>query len=462
MVLEIESLDAVAVVAAFRAGTFSPAAYAEAVSDRALQMQHLNTLQFFDQDYVVKTANGAFEANPEGALAGLPIVVKDNINSAAFPTSGGTHALLSNRVCADAAAVRQLRTAGGFVGAKAGMHELAFGVTSNNAVSGAIRNPHDPSLIPGGSSGGTAAAIAAGIFPAGLGTDTGGSCRIPAALCGVTGFRPSTARYQAGGIVPVSKARDTVGPLARSMRDIVLFDGVLAGGPVQIDPIGLSGVTLGVPRAAFFDDLDPTVAVAVEAQLNALSVAGARLVEVNFDTLWPHSEAASFSIVFYEIMRELPEYLARYAPEVSFDALIAEIGSPDVAEALAGQLGDGAISDKVYRLAMDYHRPAMQQIYARVFSDHGLDAIVFPTTPLPARPIGADETVVLNGRRVPTFPTYIRNTDLASMIGAPGISLPCPVGAGLPVGIEFDALPGQDRLLLAIASAAEKVMAPQL
>ncbi|MEP3024549.1 MAG: amidase family protein, partial [Ascidiaceihabitans sp.] len=105
------------------------------------------------------------------------------------------------------------------------------------------------------------------------------------------------------------------------------------------------------------------------------------------------------------------------------------------------------------------HRPAMRKIYAQVFSDHGLDAIVFPTTPLTARPIGQDETVELNGAQVPTFPTYIRNTDLGSNVGAPGISLPCPVTSGLPVGIEFDALPGQDRALLALALAAEKAMA---
>ncbi|MDA0273422.1 MAG: amidase family protein, partial [Proteobacteria bacterium] len=108
--------------------------------------------------------------------------------------------------------------------------------------------------------------------------------------------------------------------------------------------------------------------------------------------------------------------------------------------------------------AMDVHRPAMRHIYGKVFEENRLDAIVFPTTPLPARPIGGDETVMLNGEQVPTFPTYIRNTDLGSNIGAPGISLPCPTNSTLPVGIEFDALPGKDRVLLALARAAEAVI----
>jgi mandelamide amidase len=163
--------------------------------------------------------------------------------------------------------------------------------------------------------------------------------------------------------------------------------------------------------------------------------------------------------VFYEVMRDLPAYLAEHAPDISFDALVAGIGSPDVAGAIASQMGAEAMPQAAYDAAMTVHRPAMRQIYGKVFEDNGLDAIVFPTTPLPARPIGQDETVELNGTQVPTFPTYIRNTDLGSNIGAPGISLPCPVTSGLPVGIEFDAQPGQDRALLGLALAVEKAMA---
>jgi len=459
MTLDLERLDAVATVAALKEGSVSPAAYAEALAERAAKHADLNALQSFDAGQVVQAAAAAFEAHPEAALAGLPIVAKDNINTTAYPTSGGTKALLRHTPATDAGVVQRITKAGGFIGAKAGMHELAFGITSNNAVTGAVHNPADPGLIAGGSSGGTAAAVAAGIFPAGLGTDTGGSCRIPAALCGVIGFRPTTGRYNSDGVVPISHTRDTVGTLARSTRDIALFDGVLSGDDAALAELAMTDVTLGVPRNMFYDNLDPVVAAAVEAQLSVLSAAGAKLVDVDFDGIWPHNEAFSFPVVFYEVMRDLPAYLAEHAPEVSFETLIKGIGSPDVAGAIGSQLGDEAMPEAAYRAAMDVHRPAMRQIYGKVFEDNGLDAIVFPTTPLPARPIGEDETVTLNGDQCPTFPTYIRNTDLGSNIGAPGISLPCPVSSGLPVGIEFDGLPGKDRALLALAQAAEKSMA---
>ena len=218
-------------------------------------------------------------------------------------------------------------------------------------------------------------------------------------------------------------------------------------------------VTLGVPRQMFFHNLDPVVAEAIETQLTVLSAAGAKLIDVSFEPIWRHNEAFSFPVVFYEVMRDLPAYLAEYAPDISFETLVAGIGSPDVAGAIGSQLGDEAMPEAAYRAAMDEHRPAMRQIYGQVFEENGLDAIIFPTTPLPARPIGQDETVTLNGELVPTFPTYIRNTDLGSNVGAPGISLPCPVSSDLPVGIEFDALPGKDRSLLAIARAKVKIMA---
>lgn len=456
---DLSELDAVAVVNAFKSGSLAPAAYAEALAERAAQHSHLNALQIFDADIMTRRATTAFDAVPDGVLAGLPIVAKDNINTRSHPTTGGTAALKDHTTATDAGVVSRITAAGGFVGAKANMHELAFGITSNNAVTGPVRNPADPSMIPGGSSGGTAAAVAAGLFPVGLGTDTGGSCRIPAALCGVVGFRPTTGRYAGDGIIPISQTRDTAGPIARSVRDIVLMDGVLEGNGAVVTALDLSQVTLGVPRQMFFNGLEPQVATAIEAQLAVLAKTGARLVDVSLEPLWPHNEAFGFPVVLYEVMRDLPAYLAQHAPDISFETLVAGIGSRDVAGVIASQMGADAMPQAAYEAAIKTHRPAMRQIYGKVFEDNHLNAIVFPTTPLTARPIGQDETVELNGAQVPTFPTYIRNTDLGSNIGAPGISLPCPVTSGLPVGIEFDALPGQDRALLALALAAEKAMA---
>ncbi|MFT7593374.1 MAG: Asp-tRNA(Asn)/Glu-tRNA(Gln) amidotransferase A subunit family amidase [Paracoccaceae bacterium] len=459
MTRDLQKLDAVGAIAAIKSGRVTAAGYAEALSDRAAAHADLNALQSFDADYLVRAAAQAFQDHPDAAMAGLPVVAKDNINTTTYPTSGGTTALLGHTPATDAGVVTTITAAGGFIGAKSAMHELAFGITSNNAVTGAVINPADPAMIPGGSSGGTAAAVAAGIFPAGLGTDTGGSCRIPAALCGIIGFRPTTGRYDGNGIVPISHTRDTAGPMARTVRDIALFDAVLAGDTSPLAEVDLHGVTLGVPRQMFFENLDPVVERAVETQLDVLAKAGATLVEISLEPIWPHNEAFGFPVVFYEVMRDLPAYLARHAPGVSFDALIKGIASPDVAGAFGSQLGDDAMPEAAYRAAMDEHRPIMRQIYRQAFEAHGLDAIVFPTTPLPARPIGDDETVLLNGAQLPTFPTYIRNTDLGSNIGAPGITLPCPGASDLPVGIEFDALPGHDRALLGLAKAAEQAMA---
>lgn len=452
-------LGAIEVVEAFRSGALSPADYARGVAERAAEHDGLNALMAFDGDALPEMARGAFEANPDGALAGLPLVLKDNINTRDHATTGGTGALQGHRTRGDAGVAKGLRDAGGVIAAKANMHELAFGITSNNAVTGAVRNPSDPALIAGGSSGGTAAAVAAGIVPAGLGTDTGGSCRIPAALCGAVGFRPTTGRYAADGIIPISHTRDTAGPITRSVADAALLDGVLSGEGARLEDRDMSTVTLGVPRGMFFENLDPAVEAAVEAQLDALARAGAKLVEISLEPVWPHNEAFGFPVVFYEVMRDLPAYLAEHAPEVTFDALVAGIGSPDVMGAIGSQLGPDAMPEAAYRAAMDEHRPAMRRIYGAAFEEHGLDALVFPTTPLPARPIGGDETVELNGAQVPTFPTYIRNTDLGSNLGAPGISLPCPVTSGPPVGIEFDGLAGGDRALLSLARAAETTMA---
>lgn len=451
---DLSKLDAVATVAAFKSGTISPAEYAEALAARVATHAHLNALKAFQAERLVRQVSAAYQTAPDALLAGLPVVAKDNINTTSFPTSGGTKALLSHTPAKEAGVVRRIMAAGGVIGGKAGMHELAFGITSNNAVTGPVRNPVNPTMIPGGSSGGTA-----GIFPVGLGTDTGGSCRIPAALCGVVGFRPATGRYDNDGIIPISHTRDTAGPIARSVRDIILLDDILSGQtttPVEVDT---SQVTLGVPRQVFFDNLDPIVAAAVEGQLRVLTKAGARLVEVDLSDIWPHNAAFGFPVVLHEVMQDLPAYLAEHAPEISFKALVEGIGSPDVAGVIGSQLGSDAVPEDAYIAAINTHRPMMRQIYGRVFEEYRLDAIAFPTTPLPARPIGEDEAVLLNGARVPTFATYIRNTELGSNIGAPGVSLPCPVTSGLPVGIEFDGLPGLDRTLLGLAFAVENELA---
>jgi len=452
---------AVALLRQFEAGSLSAVDYAGEVVKRIDENAALNAVGCFDAEIFVKQARMADDKRAKGEagnLCGLPLIIKDNINTTLYPTTGGTGALQGHTPQSNAGVIDNLVNADAIVGAKAGMHELAFGITSNNAVTGAIRNPYDPTKIPGGSSGGTAAAIAAGIFPAGLGTDTGGSVRIPAALCGIVGFRPTTGRYSGEGIVPISHTRDTAGAMARCVDDVMLLDSVLRGQHQHIQTPNLNNVRLGVPRAVFFDNLETEVETAVADNLRILESAGATLVDVGFDRIWPHNEAFGFPVVFYEVMRDLPDYLAKYAPDVTFDTLFENIGSPDVTGAIGSQRGDEAMPESAYRAAIDVHRPAMRVIYEDVFRANNLDAIAFPTTPLRASDIGQDETVELNGEQVPTFLTYIRNTDLASNLGVPGISIPCRNVTGLPVGIEFDGLAGKDAELLGLAKAAETVL----
>ncbi len=457
-----EGIGAAELVRRLDERTMSATEFAVEVIKQEEKYSELNAISSFDPDLLMVNAQRADKARQDGtagSLCGVPLVVKDNINTVAFPTTGGTGALQGHTPETNAGVITAIEAQGAIVAAKSGMHELAFGVTSNNAVTGAIRNPHDTSKIPGGSSGGSAAAIAAGIFPSGLGTDTGASVRQPAALCGIVGFRPTTGRYAGDGIVPISHTRDTVGPLGKRVEDISLLDDVLSGELKNVQKADIKQVVLGISEDVLFENLEPEVEAAVQAQLKALEAAGAKLVDVNISDVWSHNEAFSFPVVFYEVMRGLPAYLKEHAPQISFANFVEQIGSPDVAGAIQSQLGDDAMPEEAYRAAMDIHRPAMRSIYADAFKTHGLTAMAFPTTPLRATDIGQDETVELNGEQVPTFPTFIRNTDLGSNLGVPGISLPCQNVSGLPVGIEFDGFLGGDKSLIELALAVEDVLA---
>ena len=194
--------------------------------------------------------------------------------------------------------------------------------------------------------------------------------------------------------------------------------------------------------------------------INILATEGVTFVEEDFPDIWELNDNTGFPIALFEVMRELPTYLDKSGYGVSFKDLLAGIGSPDVKGILSSQEGDEAMPEAAYQAAIQKHRPKMQQIYTDYFKDNQLDAAIFPTTPLTARPIGQDETVELNGSQEPTFQIFIRNTDLGSNIGAPGISLPMGLTNGLPAGIELEGLPGNDDQLLSIASAFETLLTP--
>jgi len=343
---------------------------------------------------------------------------------------------------------------------KTNMHELALGITTNNPLTGACLNPWNLKMIPGGSSGGSAVVVAARMVPAALGTDTGASVRLPAALCGVVGFRPSLGRYSNAGVIPVSHTRDTVGPITRSVKDAALMDSVLAGCAIGLQPLPLRGLRIGIARMQFFNNADPQVLSVAEIVLQSLSQHGVAFIEADIPDFERLNAAIGNQIVLYEFMRGMPTYLTESGYALSLNDLILQIESPDVHAILKSQVGVEAVTSTAYLNAMQ-NRKRLQSAYVDYFLKHRLDAIIFPTSVLPARPIGEDETIELNGRQAPTFKTFIRNTSPGSNAALPGISIPVGLTrSGLPVGMELDAPFGCDRRLLSIAASIEAALAP--
>jgi Asp-tRNA(Asn)/Glu-tRNA(Gln) amidotransferase A subunit family amidase len=444
----------------FRSGTRKVADYVEEIIENAQSNADLGVVISLDEENLKSSARVAdqnIEAGKAEQLEGLPLIIKDNIDTSMLITTGGTGAF-NDAAKENAPPLQRLLQKGAIAGAKANLHELAYGITSNNSCHGAVRNPWDKTKIAGGSSGGTAAAIAAGIFIAGLGSDTGGSVRIPAALCGIMGFRPSTNRYPAGGVVPLSSTRDTIGPMGTSVDDMVLLDGVMANDNSRLADLGASDIRIGVPRAVLWDGLEKGVEGCCENVITTLAKAGVTIVEMDPEDIWEDDAAASLPIVLYESMKELALYAESRG--VAFSEVIDGVASPDVKAILESQLGEEAVTESVYRAAMETHRPNMQRKWQAYFDEHNLSAALFPTTALTAPLVGQDETVSLNGEDVSTFDVFLRNTDHGSVIGAPGISMPAGLAGNMPVGFELDGLPGHDKKLLAVARKIEEIVRP--
>jgi mandelamide amidase len=462
--MDLTALTICEAAAALQRGDVTATAYADALLARAALGSRLNAFIHHDPAQVRAAAQAADQRRASGAalgaLHGVPLALKDNLDTAGVITTAGTPALRTNRPARYAPVVQRLLDAGAIVLGKASLHELAYGITNNNAGFGAVRNPYDDTRIPGGSSGGVGAAVGARMAPGGIGSDTGGSVRIPAALCGIVGFRPTTGRWSTAGVVPISHTRDTPGPMARRVADCVLLDGVVTGSRAA-PAVHLQGLRLGVPRQLFWEGLDAETGRLLLQALDTLARAGAVLVEGDIPDVGRLDNEAGFPIALYETVEDLDRYLAGHGSALKYRELVAQCGSPDVAGLLQSLAGEGAVPAAAYRHALDVLRPQLQAAYRDHFRRHDIAAVVFPTTPLPAAPIGDDETVELNGERVPTFPTFIRNTSPGSVAGIPGISLPAALtAAGLPLGLELDGPEGSDATLLAIAAAVEAVLPP--
>ena len=460
---DLTALSASEAAAKIRKGEITSEALTKALIDKAKSGKSLNAFITLDEEGALRAAKAADVAAKakkwKGSLHGVPLVLKDNIHVAGLPNTAGTPGMKGFVPKDSAPVAKKLIAAGAVVLGKTNMHELAFGITSNNAAFGAVGNPYDPKRIAGGSSGGSGAAIAARMAPAGLGSDTGGSVRIPAAVNGISGLRPTIGRYPQAGITPISHTRDTAGPMARTVADLVLLDSVITGAKDAVLVAELKGLRIGVPKS-LNDGVDAQTARVMGDALAKLKAAGVVLVEADLPGLMELNNKLSFPIALYEVTVDLPAYAKKFGIKLDLKGYADTIASPDV-KGLFGALVKGeppSIPKKVYDEAMKVHRPALIRMYAGYFAQQKVAAMAFPTVPLPAAPIGDDQETLLNGKKVPTFPTFIRNTDPGSNAGVPGLSVPIGVTKeGLPVGLGLDGPRGSDRKLLGIGLALEKL-----
>jgi aspartyl-tRNA(Asn)/glutamyl-tRNA(Gln) amidotransferase subunit A len=382
-------------------------------------------------------------------LHGEPVAIKDLIATQGTRTTAGSKILAGWVPTRDAEVVWALREAGAILVGKTNTHEFAFGTTNDNPHYGATRNPWNPALTTGGSSGGSAAAVAAGVVAVALGTDTAGSIRIPAALCGCVGLKPGYGLLPTRGVVPLARSLDTVGPIGRTVADIEAAMRALAGGALWVvgeakrSAFTLKGLRIGVPEEYVFDRVDPEVEQGVRDALRAMEEAGAdvRIVSV--------PELRGCVDVGIAILR--PEALAfhkRWYPERAADY------GEDVAKALASA---GEITRSAH-LAAKRSRAQIGRALRRVLKV--VDLLASPTVPILAFPNADAFRPVLAGGEMPRH-ALTRLTYPFSLSRLPAISIPCTLSRHhLPIGLQLAAGPRQEGLLLAAARAFETIRGP--
>ena len=378
-----------------------------------------------------------------GPLHGVPVSIKDLIDIRGTATTAASRVREGHRAERDAPVIAHLRHAGAVLIGKTNLHEFAFGTTNEDSAFGPSLNPHDPSRSPGGSSGGSAVSLVAGMALAAVGTDTGGSIRIPAAACGTVGLKPGYGEISTEGVVPLSPTLDHVGPLARTVADTRYLYHVLLGRSTfrPFPAPRIADLRLAVPRPYFCDLLDDEVRARFESGIQALKAAGARIE----DTAVEHAgliaptylhivlgDAAAYHAPMLETMPE------RYTTPVRLRLEMAR-----------------------YVLAEDYVRARAGRDVLRRDVDLALaghDALLLPTLPIPAPPLGAN-TVRAGAREEPVRNLMLRLTQLFNLTGHPAISLPCGrTAGGLPCGLQLVGAGMQTDALLRVALAVESVV----
>jgi mandelamide amidase len=467
---EIVSLSARAAADYIRRGELGAERYAQALIERYRAHTNLNAVAHIDEAKLAEDARAVDRARAAGAqlgpLAGLPVILKDNINTVGFPTTAGSAFLKGYRPKTNAPLADMLFKQGAILFAKSNMHELALGGTSANPTFGYVKNPYDLSRIPGGSSGGTAAAVAARIVPLGIGSDTAGSVRMPAHFCGIAGLRPSNPKankpYPVDGIVPLALAFDVAGPLARSVADVAFLHAAITHRP-EPSPAQLRGVRIGVPRNPFWEGIDAEVAKIMEASLDRLRGAGAVFVDVAFGDLSKAALTTSEALRIEGRRADLAAFLAQEYPAMSLKDAIAGIASKAV-RALFEDARDHPPSREAVEKAqagMD----ALETQYRDAFRQQNIVAIAYPTVPIPAPPLPLDGDALpasfeMHGRQF-AGTVIPGNSRICPVYRAPGLSLPAALTSdGLPVGLEIDGVPGEDDQLLRLGLGIEAVLGP--
>jgi aspartyl-tRNA(Asn)/glutamyl-tRNA(Gln) amidotransferase subunit A len=378
-----------------------------------------------------------------GPLHGVPISLKDLIDVRGVATTAASRVRDGHVADRDAPVVTRLREAGAVLVGKTNLHEFAFGTTNEDSAFGPARNPHDPMRSPGGSSGGSAISVATGMSLASIGTDTGGSIRIPAAACGIVGLKGSYGEVSTEGVVPLSRTLDHVGPLALSVADAWTVHGALAGRTPSLETRSPRGLRVGVLRSHFCELLDEDVRASFESALAAMCDAGA-IVD---DVAVPHASLVG------------PAYL--------------HLGFGDAA-AIHGPMLD-AMPERYttpVRLRLETARYVLAEDYARALAAREVlrwevdalladrDALVLPTLPIPAPLIGAS-TVRIGDASHPIRALTLRLTQLFNLTGNPAVSLPCgTTPGGLPCGLQLVGRRGETGDLVRTAMAIEALVAP--
>lgn len=411
----------------------------------------LNTFITVTRDQAMETAR-AMESEQRrgkwrGPLHGIPIALKDNIDTAGVRTTAASELFKDRVPSEDAEVVRRLKNAGAVLLGKTNLHEFAYGGSSSVSYFGPVHNPWALERVPGGSSGGSAAATAAGLCFGSLGTDTAGSVRIPACYCGIVGFKPTYGRVSNRGVVPLSWTLDHVGPLCRTVEDAALMLGVIAGYD-ELDPstanalvpdyssafqMQVSKPRLGVPRTPFFEGLDPEIAKAVDTAIELLRKLTVPVREITLpsttiriDEIYAKVRSVEGYAYHSQWIAESPEkYQAATRERIIRNS--AEIKAPAYAQA---------------RRELDLLRREMKKVFATV------DLLVTPTMPTPPVTIAqaADPSAV-----------SIRNTSPFDVLGLPAISVPCGfTTSGLPIGLQIVGAPFAETTVLALSHAYER------